>query len=291
MFETIDNGLYYVIAGLLISIATIATVVRLYIKKYRPNLIAEINEDEGSKIEITKKEKMLNFGIFAFSVIAITVASIFVIPNATGSTITKELIFGLGTAAFTLNAILDLKYGEIYIFELSISNTIFMFILPIIVDLIFGCKCVAIALAIAFGVFVVAKMINWFFNKEMSIGGADVDTIFSLLLANVAIFAAMNIRENMPIFLQSFYFERIFEVLLVNFAAAIIIYFISKIIKKKKGGDTNEITNSGSVEEESVEDSDRNAKNGKKRKRRTDFRCLPAFVLIYAFTLFTILFY
>lgn len=280
----IPNYLYYMCFGLLAGLSMYFTIGTLYINKIRYNIT--VATKEGDLKIITRKEKAIRFSLMCVSLIVIMISSFFIIPGGgSGAESTKIVVYGIGICSFLILSILDIKFGEVYVYELGFTNTFALFILPIIVNLVFGCRCISFGLGIAFVGYILIKVVNYLFNKELSIGGADIDTIGALVAASIGSVIAINRREELPIFVESFFLESLLTLIFVNFSVSLLIFFIVKAIKKSvknnkivETGNTDEISENGKEREE-------------KAKQEMNFRCLPSFILIHAFVLFFILFY
>lgn len=324
----IPHYLYYICFGFAIALCMYFTLGLFYVNKLRPNIDASV-KDEEPKIKYSNFEKKIRLFLSIIGVSIILVTGYFVIPETTGGYLTKVFTFGLGSFAYLVMSTLDLKNGEVYVFELGFTNTFCMFLFPVIVNFIFGCRCISKALLITFGAYLILKIINYFFNKELSIGGADIDTIASLVAAVIATFIAIGKRESQPVFVETFYLETLFTLIFINFTITILGYFIIKIVKnvkerkenidniinesnkksitvsediaedKSKDNSENEPEDSKNLSEENSEeavdietsDEENNKKKKNNKKSKMNFRCLPSFILIYNFVLFVLLFY
>ena len=268
------------LTGSTFSLLFFFMIGKYYIDKIRLNILADSDEQKEYK---PKPESAVNRLVVLMAILMIFSVGLFLtIPEYTFIKLIKEIIYGLAVSFFLTIAILDLKYGEVYVFELSVTNTFMLFVIPIIVNLLIGCKCISIGLGITFGVYLIIKVLNYIFNKELNVGGADVDCLAALILANIGLFLSFERREENPIFIQTFYFEKIMLVAFVNFTLSLIVYFIMRSIKDKKKRSRTKLN-----DEENILKEDKN----EEKKRKIDFRCLPSFILIYSFTLFFILFY
>lgn len=373
----IPNYLYYLVTGLIIAFAFYFTLGRTYINKVKPIIVKKVsNERELEKLEKSKEGKndddrvskliekltaiedeaekelsiakkfMKKMGLIFLGISIITlIISFIVTPKMSGGLLSKELAFGIGVGMFMVISMLDLKHGQVFLYELSITNTLLLFVLPIILDFIFGCKCIAIGLCVTIVALLLLKVVNFIFNSELSIGGADVDCIICLILSNIGLFIAFNLREDNPVFMQTFYIEQLMTFIAINFSLSMILHFSIKGYKKFKkrenslsflkkddkscnrNSKNNYLGNNNSNSENSVssdnspeanstngystskvnvidlsmeddndnsEDdcNDKKSKSKKNKKRcNLDFRCIPSFIMIYALTLFFILFY
>lgn len=303
----VPNYIYYACFGLAIALTMFLSVGTLYIGKVRNNMQVSFT-NEGTALPITKKEKFLRLAVLVIGLVGLAITEFFVIPGGgSGAEVTKTVLFGCGLCCFGILAVLDVKYGEVYVYELGVANTLLLFIFPIIVNFIFGCQCISKGLLITFGVYILIKIINYALNKELSIGGADIDTMAALAAAAIGVFPAINHREQTPIFVESYFLERLLSLIFVNFTASILIFFVVKLIKKFKHKEVNEeqenvaevskdlndssvVESKESIEEDNKEENEA-AEKRKKADEKMNFRCLPSFILVYAFILFFILFY
>lgn len=143
------------------------------------------------------------------------------------------LCFGYVCSIFLDMCIDDLKTGEIAMHKLLM----FMFLVSFggwLYNFTIGCPCIAKPMLISIPIYIILVLFNEFLNKEISIGGADIYILMTLVITNICLIYAIY-DLNLGVWYMADYFSLITFSVFLNFSVYLLGYvLVLKLILKKK---------------------------------------------------------
>ena len=249
----IESGAYLaeMIAAFVFSMFFFNYFYQLNIRPRIENWLYSDEIEEGKfERKIVKHIPQIMVILLSFTLVALVSTMFF---RAESGRAVAGLAVGALSAAVIHLSILDIKYGEMYIFEES-TVPFAVFCGAFIYNKIYGCDCLPKPILICFILWFLVLVLDNILNRQFNIGIADIDNLSAIFILTGGITMTMS-TNNMEFEAMGFVIT-VAELFIVNMIAYVVAVMVIRKIRKEKV--------------------------------RGKVRALPAFILPYMFVIFTL---